>query len=261
MPLLFICYILLISCGNHIDFSQSKNIIEKLQPYIVLENDFSTINNSFINIDQSNIIDNQNFYSLEMNKTSNDEYIQTNIDLAKLKEVTFSLWIKTYDISEIQTILWQGVSSQNGWGNGNNNFSNSEFNININHFSNQLGNSFPVFYGYNDSESSPNPVNFPYDYDGSLKGEILQLKNNQWYYISLIMKKSLNSVYIELYVNGNLLNKEEGYQVEINEWDEYLRIGRPGVSSRYFKGEISNLKIFNKILEKKEIQELYKLGK
>ena len=58
------------------------------------------------------------------------EYIQTNLDMRTKDKITISMWFTTEDVSSIQTLIWQGVNTENGWGGGGTSTENrSEFNV------------------------------------------------------------------------------------------------------------------------------------
>lgn len=272
MKIYFLCFIFLFSCGrvdltnslkDNTDDTANEDTLdyESLKANSLLYYDFKAYDANFINMNNTNLLE-SGFNSLSLNQNGEtEEYIQTNLDIRTVNQATISIWFTSEDINAIQTLIWQGISSQNGWGNSSgSSVTTSEMNININHFSNTDGNSISAFYGYDDQLTNPSAVNFPYNPDGSLNGSTEQLYNNVWYHLVVTLEKVDNKIYLKTYLNGELQNEGEGTQFDSSSWDSDFRIGRPGANTRYFVGEITNVLVSEEKLSDLQIKELYELG-
>jgi len=84
--------------------------------------------------------------------------------------------------------------------------------------------------------------------------------NDQWYHVASTYSASKG---MELFVNGVSVGKDSGLtdKPSTNNLGQIKRIGKSDDYSRYFKGTIDEVAIYDKTLTKGEIEQHYRLGK
>ena len=237
------------------------------------EMDFSYLDARMVNGDPEDVIqEDDGTFSLSLNQGGDsDEYVQTDTDLAALENFSLNIWFQTDDPTAIQTIFWQGVGDQNGWGAGTHNNTKAEFNVNLNHWSDTTGQVLAAFYGYNEGADNSLgsgellPVSFPITRnpaDGSyvLTGPTVSYGTN-WNHLVVSVNQDISSTEIAVYFNGELMQAQIGTQVDNSQWDTLFRIGRPGTDTRKFSGKVSNYMLFDKVLSAEEVHDLYLYGR
>lgn len=240
---------------------------------LIKEIDFTQVEAGFTNLTSSDISIEDDAPVLTMNSTVGlNQYIDTQETIQALPQASISIWFKTQDINAIQTLIWQGESTQNGWGGGANDPTKAELNINLNHWADTTGQVLSSFYGYNESaDNTPMsgallPVSYPVtrDYTNgtfSLTGQAVTLDTNWHHLVINISGQGTSEVFMETFVDGVSIGSGVGTQVDNSQWNTTLRIGRPGASTRYFQGKITNFLMFNRTLSQSEISALNLLGK
>ena len=250
-----------------------QQVVEDLKDSSMTDEDmFSALTADYINSNGSSMGSDEDGTFLNLNQGGETEqYVQTTRDLNSSDQITISIWFKTTDPYSIQTLLWQGVSDQNGWGAGSPDPTKCEFNITLNHWSDSSGQALSVFYGYDESPDTSSssvelqPVGFPVAKEAengpfSFSGVPVVL-NYDWNHVAVVMDKNPTSVEISLYYNGQFVQSQIGTQVDTTQWDSNFRIGRPGANTRKFSGQVSNFFVFDTLLSASEIESIYQYGR
>ena len=250
-----------------------QQVVEDLKNSVLSAEDmFSSLDASHVNSNGSSLGSDSTGDFLNLNQGGEtDQYVQTSEDLNTSDQITLSIWFKTSDPYAIQTLLWQGVGDQNGWGAGVQDPTKCEFNITLNHWSDSSGQALSVFYGYDESPDTSasttdlQPVGFPISKEAdngpfSFSGPAVVL-NYDWNHVAVVMNKGPTSVEISLYYNGEFIQSQVGTQVDTSQWDTNFRIGRPGTNTRKFTGQVSNFFVFDTLLSASEIESIYQFGR
>jgi hypothetical protein len=225
---------------------------------LIKENDFSTTEGL---MNGASIYENE----LILDNTLNlNQHLDTGVNLKDLNSYSLSVWFKTLDVNRIQMVFWQGVSSQNGWGNGSDNPAFSELNLALNHWNNTLGNSINAFYGYNEGSLITAPVSFPMrlntvssTYD--MLGNPFIITNNYTHLVITVSKTSTD-ITIKVYANGDLIDEGVGAQIDSSQWNSNLLLGKAGANGqRNFYGSMKKFLSFNKALTDEEVSLIYQI--
>lgn len=275
--------LLVLGCGQKFDVSSQNSTLTKepamVQPEEPEKTDLQKLNElkevslvKEINFNDQSFLKNganaQNGICSLTNPNNENQYVDTETSVKNLSESTISLWFKTENPTKIQHLLWEGVSTENGWGGGADNIAKSEFNLSLNHWNDLRGFVISTFLGYNESSVSPNPlaVMFPVTRNTTsglfeTTGSTTTLDTN-WHQINVSIKKTENLVSIKTYIDGNLLEEGSGTQTNISNWNSNLYIGKSGVNGfRNFNGQVKNFLLFNKNLTNEEISLIYSVQK
>ena len=214
------------------------------------------------------IVEPEGFTSLAFNGV--DQYLEFDEDLRDYNNYSLSIWFKTNDPNSIQTVFWQGVGDQNGWGAGQHNPAKAEMNVTLNHWSNTDAEVLSVFYGYNESADNSEgsgellPLSYPVtrnasDGSFSLTGFSTPITTD-WHHLVVIISKNGSQVQAQSYLDGILVGTGTGTQVDNSLWNPQFRVGRPGADQRYFSGKLAKFMFFSKELSFEEVQALYEDG-
>jgi gliding motility-associated-like protein len=166
-------------------------------------------------------------------------YIQTaSNDLATANNFTISLWIKA-DATVPSHMIWEGNNAQNGWGDSAGGA--QEMNVSTGTCcpsGSAQNNYLSFFLGDRDQQTSANV----------LSPETSFSNTTTWQYVVATMSSLNTSPSAQLFLNGTLVSTDAGVAGAFtarNTWDTNLRIGRPGVASRFFDGQLDEIRISN----------------
>lgn len=166
-------------------------------------------------------------YGQAKNFNGTDEYISIENNINSTKEdKSVSSWIKVTDLSTIRQII--GSRDSNGY----------EFNF------------------YIDPDGG---VEFN-TYDGSTLHGITSghsISAGKWYHLTGVYKESEG---YKLYVNGRLTDTNSDTTFQTDNLNEYIGARNQSSITRYFKGTIDDLRIYNKALTPVEVEKLYNKG-
>jgi gliding motility-associated-like protein len=168
-----------------------------------------------------------------------NDYIQTSSnDLATANNFTISVWVKA-DATTPSHIIWEGKNGQNGWGDS----AGGEQEMNLSTGTccpsgSAQNNYLSFFLGDRDQQTSSNV----------LTAETAFSNTSSWQYVVATIASLNSSPVAQLYLNGSLVSTDAGVVgsfTDRNLWDTNLRIGRPGASSRFFDGQLDEVRISN----------------
>ncbi|HEX6223076.1 MAG TPA: DUF2341 domain-containing protein, partial [Chryseolinea sp.] len=168
-------------------------------------------------------------------------YIQSSSnDLATANNFTISVWFKA-DVVSPGHILWQGLSTENGWGNGVGGA--QEMNL-------STGTCCPGNLAQNDYLSY-----FLGDREEQVTPDVLSVETGftnttTWQYAVATVSNLDTSPVAELFLNGVSIGTNAGAANALtarNLWNSNLLIGRPGANSRFFNGQIDEVRISNTV--------------
>jgi gliding motility-associated-like protein len=168
-----------------------------------------------------------------------DDFIQTTSnDLATANNFTISVWVKA-DATVPSHIIWEGKSGQNGWGDSGG--GEQELNLSTGTCcpsGSAQNNYLSFFLGDRDQQTNT----------GVLTAETTFNNTTSWQYVVATITDLNSSPTARLYLNGSLVSTDVGVVgsfTDRNLWDTNLRIGRPGSSSRFFDGQLDEIRISN----------------
>ena len=164
-------------------------------------------------------------------------YIQSSSnDLATENNFTISVWFKADAVSPSH-IIWQGLSSENGWGNGVGGA--QEMNLSTGTCcpgSLAQSNYLSYFLGDREEQSSVDV----------LSAETAFTNTTTWQYAVATISNLDTSPAAEFFLNGVSVASNTGMAGALtarNLWDSNLRIGRPGAGARFFNGQVDEVRI------------------
>ncbi|MDB4303690.1 right-handed parallel beta-helix repeat-containing protein, partial [Desulfosarcina sp.] len=163
-----------------------------------------------------------------------DNYLEINMNFSDTVG-TLSVWVKPTTAGILDTILWGGDTTGNGWG------PSDEI-----HFSTSEGSDKLMFFieGGADDCSIESPA-------GTIDGS--------WYH--LVGTYNLTAGTCAFYINGTKINNDTFTSHDSSTWDSIVYVGRVGSSNiRNFNGLIDEVKIFNRSLSSDQIQAIYQAG-
>lgn len=186
---------------------------------------------NFGSIDISGIIgDGQDFDGI-------DDYVQTSSgELQTENDFTISAWFKA-DSTTMRHIIWQGISSQNGWGNSGN-ATDQEMHLSTGSccLGSETSDLVSAYMG-NDEDETDSEV---------LTAQIAFTDTSDWHYGVARYSDLGGTPMIELFIDGTSVDTDDGVadaSTARNNWDTNLRIGRPGAATRYFDGSIDEVRL------------------
>ncbi|MCW4040213.1 MAG: DUF2341 domain-containing protein [Candidatus Bathyarchaeota archaeon] len=186
---------------------------------------------SYGSMTSGNQVIGRNDGSLDLDGTN--DYIQTTSnELETLENFTLSVWFKVDSTTTPQHIIWEGPSSQNGWGDGSGNPLSHEMHLTIGKF--DANDTLNFFYGYEESGDVWVPA---------VEINMSFTDTTNWNHAVVVMTGAGTSPSAELYLNGVSQGTDTGTQTNRSAWDTSLRIGRPGSDQRYFNGTIDEVRI------------------
>ncbi|MGD2055097.1 MAG: Ig-like domain-containing protein, partial [Gammaproteobacteria bacterium] len=184
-----------------------------------------------------------------------DDYVETTsatLDLSTATSFTLSAWFQTDTTAGQHHILWQGVSTENGWGTpADESPTSSEMHLSIGHWDAAVNNKITFFMGYHDL--GPASINIISDSDFTDTGG---------WHNALVVVSDLGGgkLQAELYIDGVLEGSDTGMEIDRSLWDTGFRIGQGGPAGRNFDGMIDEVAVYNRDLTSSEVHEIYTAG-
>jgi len=181
---------------------------------------------------------------------SNDHVQTTSTDLQTATNFTLSAWFKADTTAGQHHILWQGIGTENGWGDpGGTAATSSEMHLTVGHWSAPDNVSF--FLGWD--EADPESINLISDRSFT--------DTTEWHHASVVVSDiGGGSVQADLYIDGVFEGSDTGSQIDRSYWDTDLRISGAGNGSRQFDGTIDEVGIWTEALSPAQISELWQSG-
>ncbi|MDX1407871.1 MAG: LamG-like jellyroll fold domain-containing protein, partial [Saprospiraceae bacterium] len=182
-----------------------------------------------------------------------DDYVQTTsstLDLSTATSFTLSAWFQTDTTSGAHHILWQGVSSQNGWGDPSDGTpTSSEMHLTVGRH--DTNDKITFFLGYLDSDANSIDITSASNFTDT----------SGWHHAVVVVSDlGGGTLQADLYVDGVLEGSDTGTQIDRSQWDSDLLIGRPGAAQRFFDGKIDDIGIYDRALTSTEVSALYQTG-
>lgn len=164
-------------------------------------------------------------------------YIQTNNNLAATaNNFTISLWFKA-DATTPGHMIWQGLASENGWGNGGSGGQEMNFSMGTCCPSSSVQNNFiSYFLGDREEQLAPDVIT----------AEAAFANTTSWQYAVVAVRDLDTSPHAEIFLNGTSIATNTGVTGAFTDrslWNTNLRIGRPGAAARLFNGQIDEVRI------------------
>ncbi|MGD8934195.1 MAG: Ig-like domain-containing protein, partial [Gammaproteobacteria bacterium] len=189
-----------------------------------------------------------------------DDYIETTsstLDLSTATSFTLSAWFQTDTTAGQHHILWQGVSTENGWGTpADETPTSSEMHLSIGHWDAAVNNKITFFMGYHDL--GPASINIISDSDFTDTGG--------WHNAVVVVSDlGGGKLQADLYIDGVLEGSDTGMEIDRSLWDTGFRIGGggpqpPAGNVRNFDGMIDEVAVYNRDLTSSEVHEIYTAG-
>ncbi len=161
---------------------------------------------------------------------------------------TIELWAYPHDFGSPQVLVWAGESGANGFG------PEQELHLGVQHPTAGLGQAgFTFFYGDNDDgvATLSGSGNYTYLFSGNLSPD-------RWYHVVVTWDLARNMT--SMYINGTLVDTDDLSGDDLpygtSSWQDYMMIGRPGASERYFNGTIDDLRIYDRALSAEQVKAL-----
>ena len=166
-----------------------------------------------------------------------NDYIQTTSgELQTEDDFTISAWFNADDIT-MRHIIWQGISTQNGWGSGGL-ATEQEMHLSTGGccLPAEISDLVSAFLGVEDDEDDADVLN----------AQVSFTDVTNWHYGVATYSDLSGTPGIELFIDGASVGTDGGVadaSTARNNWDTNLRIGRPGASQRYFDGMIDEVRV------------------
>ena len=181
-----------------------------------------------------------------------DDYVQTTgstLDLSTATNFTLSAWFKTDTTTGQHHILWQGVNTENGWGEAPGTNAQSEMHLTVGRY--DADNKITFFMGYHDTSSASIDITSSSDFTDT----------SDWHHAVVVVQGTgtPGELQADLYIDGVLEGSDTGTEIDRSMWDRDLRIGQGGLS-RNFDGMIDEVGIYNTALTDVEVRDLYTSG-
>ncbi|MCK5396218.1 MAG: DUF4347 domain-containing protein, partial [Gammaproteobacteria bacterium] len=185
-----------------------------------------------------------------------NDYVQTassTVDLSTAMNFTLSAWFQTDTTSGQQHILWQGVSTENGWGTPSiDSPLSSEMNLTVGHWDPLINDKITFFLGYHDL-TVPDSIN--------IISTSTFTDTTAWHQAVVVVSDlGGGTLQADLYVDGVLEGSDTGTQIDRSLWDTDLRIGQGGPAGRNFDGMIDEVGVYDRALTSTEVANLYQTG-
>lgn len=162
---------------------------------------------------------------------------------------TLSAWFKTDTTTGQHHILWQGRSGGNGWGEPSATTADAEMNLSVGHY--DLDNRISFFLGY-DAETG-NPIN--------IVSSSTFTDTTNWHHVAVVVSdQGGGTLRADLYVDGVLEGTDTGTQNDRSAWSGPMRVGAPSASTRFFDGQIDEVRVYNTALSAGDVVDLARAG-
>ena len=167
-----------------------------------------------------------------------NDYVDAGASFIK-NNSTFSvaMWFKADDTSVVSHLFWEGESTENGWGPG------QEFHISIASANDPIADGIAIVLCDSSNSNERADVYYPFT------------DTSNWHYVVGVI---VNDIDAYLYLDGVFVgtNSANDSVIKTN-MDTNVRIGRPGANMRYFNGIIDSVCIYDRALSATEVKQLY----
>jgi VCBS repeat-containing protein len=180
-----------------------------------------------------------------------NDYVQTTgstLDLSTATEFTLSAWFQADTTTGQHHILWQGVTTENGWGEAPGTNAQSEMHLTVGRY--DADDKITFFMGYHDTSAASIDITSASNFTDT----------SGWHQAVVVVSDlGGGTLQAELYVDGVLEGSDTGTEIDRSLWSSDLRIGQGGLS-RNFDGLIDEVGIYDRSLTAAEINALYQTG-
>ena len=180
------------------------------------------------------------------------DYVSTTSTTAKTaSSFTISAWFQTDVTTGQHHILWEGYSGGNGYGDpGSPGPATSEMTLSVGTYNQD--NKIAFFLGYDVPANGGDPI------------YIVSSSNftdtTSWHHVAVSVSDLGGGVLSgSLYVDGVLEGTDTGVENDRSQWGN-LQIGAPDAATRYFDGELDDVRVYNAALSAPQIQNLARAG-
>uniref|UniRef100_UPI0016047CB9 DUF2341 domain-containing protein n=1 Tax=Stieleria mannarensis TaxID=2755585 RepID=UPI0016047CB9 len=179
------------------------------------------------------------------------DYVATTSTVAQsANSFTLSAWFQTTTTSGQQHILWQGYSGGNGYGSAPGTSAEAEMGLTIGTYN--QSDKIVFFLGYDVPANGADPI---YIVSNSNFTD-----TTNFHHAAVTVTDLGGGVFsASLYVDGVLEGTDTGIQNDRSAWGN-LQIGKPGAATRYFSGQIDDVRIYDTALSAGEVQDLAHAG-
>jgi Concanavalin A-like lectin/glucanases superfamily/Domain of unknown function (DUF2341) len=175
-----------------------------------------------------------------------DDYLQTTYSgLNTENNYTVALWVKPIPTitGANQIAWWAGDATENGFGAG------EEAHLGVNYGIADCTNYCWTVWVDNSADDLSVDLTQTYFYRGIWQ-----------HVVSVVEGIDTAAPTIKVYLDGVLRGSDTGSGPITRGYATAFRIGRPGADTRYFPGEMDDVRIYNRALSAAEVQKLYRLG-
>jgi hypothetical protein len=164
-----------------------------------------------------------------LNFDATDAYVQTTSGDSQIStSFTWETWFKADSTTGAHLLLWEGPVAENGWGGGAAGHQEAQIHVGAYNVDNIVG----AFYG---TDELANPVYI----------NVAFTDTTAFHHVAFVLTNAGSSPSGELFLDGVSVGTDTGNQTSRTEWNTNLRIGRPGVSTRYFDGIADEVRVSN----------------
>ena len=181
-----------------------------------------------------------------------DDFVQTNSTVAKTSnDFTLSAWFQTNTTTSQHHILWEGFAG--GDGNGNPtpaDLNSSEMNLSVGTYN--TANKIVFFLGYDLPENGADSIHIVSTDDFT--------DTAAWHHVAVTVTDLGGGVFsASLYVDGKFQGSDTGSQTDRSQWGA-LRVGRPGAATRFFDGQIDEVRVYDAALTATQVEQIAQTG-
>ncbi|QEF96413.1 hypothetical protein Mal15_04410 [Stieleria maiorica] len=179
------------------------------------------------------------------------DYVATTSTVAQsASSFTLSAWFQTTTTTGQQHILWQGYSSGNGYGSGPGTPAEAEMGLTIGTYN--QSSKIVFFLGYDVPANGADPIYIVSNSDFT--------DTTNFHHAAVTVTDLGGGVFsASLYVDGVLEGTDTGVQNDRSAWGN-LQIGKPGAATRYFSGQIDDVRVYDTALSAGQVQAIAQSG-
>ncbi len=179
------------------------------------------------------------------------DYATTGSTLARTaNNFTLSAWFKTDTTTGAHHILWQGHSGGNGWGETTATVADAEMNLSIGRY--DMDDRITFFLGY-DADTGVDSID--------IVSSRTFTDTTSWHHVAVVVSdQGGGTLRGDLYLDGVLEGSDTGVENDRSAWTVPLRIGSPSASTRFFDGQIDEVRAYNTALSASAVADLSRAG-